>query len=281
MGNFDFSSFLTNAGVLSAVLVLAAMGGLLSERSGVMNIGLEGKMLSSTCVTALVALSTGNPWLGLLGGIITAILMSMIHGILTQTYGIDHIISGMAINLIAVGGTKFLYGKVMSSSGRGSFASLPVSTYEFMAALCVASVAFMLWRTRPGFRLLAVGNDPDKARAVGLNPVQIRFTSLIVTGICCGISGALIVTNAGGFTDNMTAGKGFVALAALILGGWRPVPVLLACLGFGAIDAAQLQFQGVAKIPSEVWNAMPYVITLVAIALFSSRFRAPSGLGTP
>ncbi len=279
MGSFDLASFMTNTAVLAAILILAAMGGLTSERSGVMNIGLEGKMLGASCVVAIIAAKTGNAWIGLGAGILTAVALSMLHGLLTQAYRLDHIISGMAINLIAVGGTKFMYGKLADSSARSGFPSLPANFYEAVAITVAVSLAIYIARFKGGLRLLAVGNDPDKSRQVGLNPVSIRYTSLVATGVFCGLSGALIVTNAGGFTDNMTAGKGFIALAALILGGWRPIPVLIACITFGLIDAAQLQFQGVAKIPSEAWNAMPYLITLVAIAVMNSRNRAPAGLG--
>lgn len=281
MGNFNFASFIDNAAILTAILVLGALGGLTSERSGVMNIGLEGKMLSGACACAVVASSSNNAYFGVLAGIIVASLLSLVHWLLTQHYQIDHIISGMAINLVSIGGSKFAYGKLMGGAGRSGFPMVSTLVYEIVALLAVAGVTAYVLKTRGGLRLWAVGNDPDKTRLVGINPVKVRMWSLVWTGIFCGIAGGLLVTNAGGFTDGMTAGKGYIALAALILGGWRPVPTLIACLGFGMIDGLQLQFQGVLGIPSEAWNALPYLLTLVTIAALYSKNRTPAGLGQP
>ncbi len=275
--------WLVNTAVMAAPLVLAAMGGLLSERSGVMNIALEGKMLMAACTLALVGASTGNAVLALFSAIGVATLMSLGHYLLTQTYKIDHVVSGMALNALALGGAKFLSDKFGDPTK--SVAFLPIEVYIGSALLLPVILGLWLAKTRAGLRLLAVGNSPEKCRQIGLNPLVVRFGALIGTGLCCGLSGAMIVTNAGQFGEYVTAGKGFIALAALILGGWRPIPTLIAAIGFGLIQAVQLQLQGVklgaAEIPSEVWNGLPYLATLVALIVLGSKSRAPAGMGQP
>lgn len=283
----DFSAGLLAATALglSAPLVLAAMGGLASERSGVMNIALEGKMLTAACVAALASSATANPYLGALLGVLAAVAMSLVHAVLTQAYRIDQIVSGMAINALALGGTRFLDQKFTDTTRGSEIPQLPMEVYFALAAAAPFVLALYLARTRGGLHLLAVGNDPDKCRQMGVEPIAVRYRALIATGVLCGIAGVLLVTNSGRFIDGMTAGKGFIALAALILGGWRPIPVLLACLVFGTFDALQLQLQGTkllaADLPSEFWNALPYVVTLLALAGLGAKSRSPSGLGKP
>jgi len=270
--------------VLSAPLILAAMGGLASERSGVINIGLEGKMLISSVVVWLVAVSTKNAALGLAAGVGAAILLSLLHWLLTQKYAVDHIVSGMAINAIAFGGSNFL-DKRFTDPKQVDFPRLPTQAYWIFAIV----IPFLIWiylkKTRGGLRLLAVGNDPDKSRQMGVSPVAIRFVSLIATGIFCGLAGALIVSNTGSFNDGMTAGKGFIALAALIIGGWRPLPALGACVFFGMLQQLQIQYQNVpivgVEIPNWVWLSLPYAVTIVVLAGFLGKDRTPAGLGKP
>lgn len=268
---------------LAIPLVLAAMGGLTSERSGVMNIALEGKMLTAACVTGLAGHFTQNAFLGLAFGVAAAIIMSLLHGLLTQVYRIDHIVSGMAINALAFGGTRYFDNRYASMTQGNEVPHLPLTFYYGVALALPIVLALYLARTRGGLRLLAVGNDPSKSRQMGVNPLSVRYWSLVATGVFCGLAGASILTNSGRFIDGMTSGKGFIALAALILGGWRPLQALAACLVFGAFDALQLRFQGTnligADIPSEAWNALPYVVTLIALAGFGAKSRAPAGLG--
>ncbi len=270
---------------LTAPLILAGLGGLTSERSGVMNIALEGKMLSAACATALVGTATGSPLLGLLAGLVAAILLSLLHGVLTQMFRIDHIISGMGINLLAVGLTSLLAKALTDPDASGRSPMFPIQIYWVLSLAATLLMVFYLKRTKGGLHLLAVGNSPSKSRQMGLEPVRVRYFALIATGVFCGIAGALIVTNAGSFTDNMTAGRGYIALAALILGSWRPVPMLLACTLFGFLEALQLQLQGsqffAADIPSTFWSALPYLVTLVALAGLLGRSRPPAGLGEP
>ncbi len=268
---------------LSAPMILAAMGGLTSERSGVMNIALEGKMLTAAIVTALCAATFHNAWLGVGCGVVAAILMSLLHGLLTQGFRMDHIISGMAINLLAVGGARFLDQAFQGTTRGDEFPQTPLIWFTIAAYAAPLVVMIYLRQTRGGLWLLAVGNHPDKARQSGVEPVRVRYAALVATGVFCGLSGAMIVTNSGRFVDNMTAGRGFIALAALILGGWRPIPAFAACLVFGFFDALQFKLQGVPVagilFPSEFWNALPYVMTLLALAGLGSRSKAPPGLG--
>jgi simple sugar transport system permease protein len=162
---------------------------------------------------------------------------------------------------------------------------LPLPAYLLIAFASPFLIGLYLKTTKGGLRLFAVGNAPDKSRRLGVDPGPIRFWAQVATGILCGLAGALIVSNTGGFTDGMTAGRGYIALAALILGGWRPIPVLLACLLFGGFEATQLQLQGTklfgALLPSEFWSAVPYVVTIVALAGFLGRSKPPAGLGKP
>ncbi len=282
---------MTNASLLvastitmSVPLVLSAMGGLTSERAGVMNIGLEGTMLGSACAVAFVGSATQNAWLGLAAGLIVGILLMLIHAVLTQAFQVDHIISGMAINALALGGSSFISKAFLTESSH-RVAVFGIQVYWCLALASVAFLAYYLRSTRGGLRLLAVGNDPEKSRQMGLNPVAIRYLALIATGVLAGLAGALILSNAGSFTEGMTGGRGFIALAALIIGGWTPIRTLIACIGFGVFEAIQLQLQGTqlagAHIPTEFWTSLPYLVTLIALAGFLGKSRPPAGLGKP
>ena len=270
---------------LGAPLVLAAMGGFTSERGGVINIALEGKMLMGACVTALVGTATGSAWMGLLAGIAASTALSLFHWLITQSYRVDHVVSGMAINAVALGGTNFLDKAITNPSASHEIPRYPIEIYYGLALLVPLTLWFVAKHTRAGLHLLAVGSDPDKARQMGVSPGHVRFAGLLATGLFCGLAGAMLVTNAGRFTDGMTSGRGFIALAALILGGWRPLPAMLACVGFGFATALQLQLQGTplmgATIPSEVWQILPYVVTVIALAGALGKSRAPAGLGKP
>jgi simple sugar transport system permease protein len=280
----ELLQLLANTVVLSAPLVLAALGGLLSERSGVINIGLEGVMLTSACSTAIVGVATGSAVLGLAAGVGAGVLMSLLHALFTQAFSIDHIVSGMAINALAIGGTNFS-AKALAELSHERVPVYPNWAYYTLALAATIWIGFYLKRTRGGLHLLAVGNDPDKSRQMGLNPIKVRYLALVGTGVLAGLAGILIVSNAQSFSDQMTAGRGFIALAALILGGWRPWPALAACLLFGLFSALQLQLQGTrilgADIPYDAWKALPYLVTIIALAGFLGRNRAPAGLGKP
>lgn len=271
--------------LLASPLALAAMGGLLSERSGVMNIGLEGKMIGGACATAFVAVVSGSLAWGVAAGIGVAVLLSLVHVGLVSAFRLDHIVSGMAINALALGGTSFVAERMNRLGVTDSMPAAPIPVFLVVGMGVPLALAWALRATRPGIHLLAVGNDPDKSRQMGLSPERVRLFALVLTGVLCGLAGALIASSAGRFVDGMTAGRGFIALAAMILGGWRPVPALLASLAFGGFEALQLQLQGTAlfgaQLPPEAWNALPYTVTLLALALMWGKGRAPAGLGKP
>lgn len=277
-------SMLQNTLTFSAPLILAALGGLTSERSGVINIGLEGKLLAAACATALVSQSTGNAAVGLLAGLVCGVLVSWLHFTLTQLFRIDQVISGMSINALAIGATS-LVAKTFSKLASEKMAALPIAAYWIAAYTACVGVWWYLRSTKGGLRINAVGQDPDKSRQMGVSPGPVRFIALTWTGVFCGLGGAVIVTNAGSFSDGMTSGRGYIALAALILGGWRPLPSLAACVLVSFFDALRLQFQGApfmgVTVPGEAWNALPYLVTLLAVAGLLGKFKAPAGLGKP
>lgn len=280
----DLSLLIQGTLVLSAPLILAAIGGFFSERSGVINIALEGKMLISTVTVWLVAISSGNAAVGVAAGVGAAILMSLLHWLLTQKFKVDPIVSGMALNAIAFGSANFL-DKKFTDPGQSGFPKIPSYLFWGFALILPILVWLYVRSTRGGLRLLAVGSDPDKARQMGVFPQRIRAMSLLMTGVCCGLAGALIVSNAGSYTDNMTAGRGFIALAALIIGGWRPLPALAACIVFGMFQQMQIQLQGTKllgiEFPRELWLCLPYIATIIALAGLLGKNRTPAGLGKP
>lgn len=267
---------------LAAPLILAAMGGYTSERCGVINIALEGKMLTAACVAAVVTQAFG-PFVGLVTALVAAILLSLLHWLATQHYGIDHVISGMAVNAFALGGTDFAYKKWGASGSDTALGHFPTAAFYLIAIVS----PFLLWAftkyARSGWRMVAVGSDPDKSRLAGIEPLRVRLLGLIATGVFTGLAGTLLFSELGGFSENMTAGKGYIALAALILGGWRPLPAMAAAVVFGFFSAVQLSLQGTAllgaTIPSQAWSALPYLVTIVAMAGFIGKNRTPGGLG--
>lgn len=248
-----------------------------------MNIALEGKMLMACVLTAAVALKTGNAWAGLGAGICGAVIASLLHYILTQTYRIDHIVSGMAINALAFGTSNFIDRGYISKAPSTKFPHVAEGFFLALAITLPVLIWIFMAKTKGGLWLRAVGESPDKARQMGISPKRVRLYALLATGVFCGLAGSLVVSSAGSFVDQMTAGRGFIALAALILGGWRPLPALIACVVFGFFDSLQIQLQGTelagAKLPPEFWKALPYLATLAALCGLVGRNRAPSGLG--
>jgi len=269
---------------LSTPLILAAMGGYTSERSGVINIGLEGMMLSAACVSALAGAKYGAVP-AVVAALLTATVLSLLHWLATQKYRIDHVVSGMVVNALAAGGTDFFFKKFSDPTRDGGIPALPADAYRYLAIALPFAIAIYVLRTRAGLRLLAVGNDPEKSRLMGVDPLRVRFAGLVATGVFTGLAGAYLVANTGNFTDNMTAGRGYIALAALILGGWKPLPTLAACLVFGFFTALNLTLQGTKPfgldIPNQAWSSLPYVVTVIALAGFLGRNRTPAGLGKP
>lgn len=285
---------------LATPLVLAALGGMFSERSGVINIALEGKMLAGAFAAAAVTYAAdakfGNasPWVGLLAGAAAGLLLAAIYAVVCIKYKADQVVSGAAINILMIGIPGFLSGAFFLSSG--STPQIPkehlLPQTAWIVGLTILVLVFISWyvmyRTPFGLRLRAVGEKPEAADAAGVSVARIRYSGVLIAGILAGIGGAyLSIGQSSLFTRNMTAGRGFIALAALIFGKWRPVQTLLACLLFGFTEAISIQMQGAVKLPSgedipvQFIQMVPYVLTIIVLAGFIGSSRPPRALGVP
>lgn len=273
---------------LATPLIFAAMGGLLSERSGVVNIALEGKMLVGAFAAGVVAYATGSPWLGLWGGALAGAALAALYAVCVLPLRANQIVAGTGINMLAMGLVPFA-GKILYDV-TGSTPALAIDQRFALAPLPIAfaavlMIAVMMRTTRFGLWLRFAGEHPAALAAAGVNVARIRWASVVGAGFFAGLGGAsLSIFLASSFSRNMTAGRGFIALAALILGKWRPLPALLACLLFGFADAVQIRLQGLelgglGKIPVQFIQILPYLVTLVVLAGFVGRARAPKALG--
>jgi ABC-type uncharacterized transport system permease subunit len=302
---------------LAAPLILCAMAGLFSERSGVVDIGLEGKMLAAAFASAAVAAMTGNVWLGLLAGVFVSVMMALLHGFACITHRGNQVVSGLAINILASGLTVTLGiawfargGQTPPLTGEARFSpiDLPgaesvqewpligalyselVSGHNLLVYLALLSVPFTYWvifRTRFGLRLRAVGENPQAVDTAGISVAWLRYRAVIMAGVLCGLAGAYLSTAQGaGFIREMSAGKGYMALAALIFGKWKPAPALFACLLFGFLEALATRLQGVplpivGEVPVQFMQALPYVLTVILLAGFIGKAIAPKAIGVP
>lgn len=276
---------------LTTPLLLAALGGLFSERAGVINIALEGLMLAGAFTAAAVTHFVGNPWIGLLAGIAAGMLIAGIHAVACITFRADQVVSGTAINILMLGIPPFLSGALFLSSG--STPQIPKENLLRIAPIVIAVLLvpltwYVLSRTRFGLRLRAVGENPEAADAAGVSVNRMKYAGVLLSGALAGIGGAyLSIGQSSLFTRNMTSGRGFIALAALIFGKWRPVQTMLACLLFGFTEALTIQMQGVFKLPSgeeipvQFIQMVPYVLTIIVLAGFIGHSRAPRSLGIP
>jgi general nucleoside transport system permease protein len=297
--------------------VLAALGGLFAERSGIVDIAIEGKMLAAAFAAAATAAVAGSAWVGLAAGLAAAVALALAHGVACITYQGNQVVSGMALNitvsgLTAVlgnawfqqgGQTPLLGGAArfvpMQLPGATALAGVPglglvygeiVSGHNvlvYAAVLAVPGVAWLVYRTRFGLRLRAVGESPGAVDTAGVSVAGTRYRALVFSGVLCGLAGAyLSIAHNAAFIRDMSAGKGYLALAALIFGQWRPVPTLGACLLFAFADAAQARLQGtplpvVGVVPVQLIQALPYVLTVALLAGFVGRAVAPRAIGVP
>jgi len=302
---------------VSAPLILAALAGLFSERSGIVDISLEGKMLAGAFAAAAIAAISGSAWLGLLAAIATSIVLALLHGFACITHRGNQVVSGVAINILAAGLTMVLGlhwfkegGQTPRLDNEARFLSLDLpgaqavadipylgSFYEelisghnilvYLAFLMVPLTYWVVYKTRFGLRLRAVGENPNAVDTAGISVVKIRYMAVICCGVLCGIAGAYISTaHNAQFIRDMTAGQGFIALAALIFGKWRPLSVMFACLLFGFLDALAVRLQGVAvpgigEIPVQFIEALPYLLTVILLAGFIGKAVAPKASGIP
>ena len=272
---------------MASPLIFAAMGGLLSERSGVMNIALEGFMLIGAFSAAVGAHYTGNPLLGLLIGAIAAGLASTIHAFWCVSLRGDQIVAGTAINLLGIGVPAFLLLRLFGTAGRSpSVEKLPSLTRGLnvlvpAAFLVVPIVAYLLYRTKPGLRILAAGEHPRAAESVGIAVDRYRYACVIASGVLAGIGGAFLsIGDVSFFTTGMTNGRGFIALAAMVFGNWKPFGTLGAALFFGAAQAVQIQAQATGlPVNKELIIALPYLLPLLALTGLVRNSTPPAGLG--
>ena len=276
---------------LSTPLILAALGGLFSERSGVINIALEGMMLAGAFTAAAATYAAGNPFIGLAAGMAAGTLIAGIHAIACIRYKADQVVTGTAINILMLGLPAFLSGAFFLSSG--STPQIPKEQLIPRLPMLIAFVLvplswYVLYKTPFGLRLRSVGENPEAADAAGVPVARMRYAGVLLSGVLAGIGGAyLSIGQSSLFTRNMTSGRGFIALAALIFGKWRPFQTLFACLLFGFTEAISIQMQGVVKLPSgedipvQFIQMVPYVLTIIVLAGFIGSSRPPKALGIP
>lgn len=287
MGDFFTLALISATFRMATPLIFAAMGGLLSERSGVMNIALEGMMLTGAFFAVAGTHWTGNPWIGLLIGIFSAGVASAIHAFWCITLRGNQIVAGTAINLIAAGLTAFLIQLIWGrAGGTDAVERLPnvfgINVLIPVAILLVPLVHFGLFRTRQGLHVMASGEHPQAAESVGIDVVRNRYVAVIASGLLAGTGGAFLsIGDLSYFTLDMTAGRGFIALAAVIFGGWTPFGALGATLLFGAASAVQIQAQATPDFPvsSDLLVALPYLLTLIAVTGLVRNVQGPEGLG--
>src|SRR5215207_7610317 len=274
---------------LATPLLLAALGGMFSERAGVINIALEGLMLAGAFTAAAVTWYAGSPWVGLASAVLAGAAIAGVHAVASIRYRADQVVSGTAINILMTGVPALLSGAFFLSSG--STPQVPKEnlipwTPIIVGFALVPLTYYVLFYTPFGLRLRAVGENPEAADAAGVSVNLMRYAAVLLSGALAGIGGAyLSIGQSSLFTRNMSAGRGFIALAALIFGKWRPVQTLLACLLFGFTEAVAIQLQGVhfggEEIPNQFIQIIPYVLTIVVLAGFIGTSRAPRALGTP
>ena len=281
---------------LATPLVWAAIGGLYSERSGVINVALEGLMLAGAFTAAAVTFYAASPWVGLAAAMVAGAVVASVLAVVCIRFQANEVVAGTAINILFLGLPGVLSGALFTSSGSTPQIVQenlvpdigPVSMLSVLALVVVLATSYVLYRTPFGLRLRAVGENPEAADAAGVRVERLRYTAVILSGVLAAIGGAyLSIGQSSLFTRNMTAGRGFIALAALIFGKWRPVQTMLACLLFGFADAVTIQMQGVAKLPSgedipvQFVQMIPYLVTIIVLAGFIGHSRAPGALGVP
>jgi len=301
---------------LATPLLLACLAGLFSERAGIFDIGLEGKMLGAAFAAGAFAAVTGSAWVGLLAGVLVSCLLALIHGLASITLKGNQLISGVAINFLASGLTALIGQNWFGMGGQTpqlqpsqrflelqwpfveTLAPVPLigPIYEhlisghnilvYLALLAVPATWWILYRTRFGLRLRAVGENPGAVDTAGVSVVRLRYAAVLIAGVLCGIAGAYLSTAmAAGFNREMTAGKGFIALAALIFAKWRPWPALAACLLFGALEAIGIRYQDIRigdfVVPVQFMQALPYILTVVILAGFVGKAIPPKAGGRP
>lgn len=289
-------------------LILCALGGVFSERSGVVNVGLEGIMIMGAFFAIAGTKATGNPWIGVLCAVIASVLIALVHAFLSIHLKADQVISGTAVNLFAAAFTSFLIYKLYNLHGQtDAVTALPYPKYfivkhfsnpfmvgigrffdeldwfVFLAIILVLVANYVLYKTPIGLRIRSVGEHPKAAETVGISVYKIRYACVLMSGVLGGLGGSYIsLVTIKLFREGMVSGKGFIALAAVVFGNWKPLGAMWACLLFGFAEAFQIVAQGFGwKLPTELYSAIPYILTMLALAGFVGKTQAPAADGTP
>jgi ABC-type uncharacterized transport system permease subunit len=288
--------FLAAALRISVPYALAAVGAAFSERGGVINIALEGLMLNGALAYTLGAWATSNPWVGLLCAVVAGLLTAALHAVATIAFRADQITSGLGINLMAAGLTRVVLSAVFHSTSNSSrVVGVPLipgldripALGEVLAAplvlgtlVIVALAQAGLFRSVFGLRLRATGERPEAAATLGLSVPWIRVRGVLISGALAALAGAYLASEQHSFTDGMTGGRGYIALAAMIVGKWTPLGAAAACLLFGSAEALQITLQGSA-FPNELLQMLPYLVTVLALAGLIGRATPPRAIGVP
>jgi simple sugar transport system permease protein len=272
--------------------LFAAAGGVVTERAGLIGLTLEGYMLGGAFAAALGSYYGHSAWFGVFAGVLGGVLLGLVYGVSAIRFRADQVVVGIAINLLAIGLTRFFlrfaFGSSSNSprvpgfggeqSGTG-LAALAANPMIWLGIIAIPVVGWILYRTPFGLRVRAVGEHPAAATSVGISVSRVRYAAAVLSGALAGLGGVYLVLDQHQFTDQMTAGRGFIALAATIFGRWDPSRVGLACLLFAAAEALQIQLQGAQLVPSQFVEMIPYLLTIVALAGVVGRAVAPASLG--
>ena len=281
-------SFLTQMIRIAVPYLFAASGGVIAERSGIISLSLEGYMLTGAFSATLGAHYSGSAWIGLLAGILGGLIFGLIHAVATIRYRADQVVTGIAINLLAIGVTRFFLKLAFASSSNsprvnGFGGNIAMHGFDnpllWMGLLVAPVLAFVLYRTPFGLRVRAVGEHPAAAESLGIKASGIQYVAVAISGMLAGLGGVFLALDQHQFTDQMTAGRGFIAVAAVIFGRWDPVRAALACLLFAAAETLQIQLQGTQLIPSQFVEMIPYLLTIIALAGVVGRAVPPAALG--
>lgn len=300
-----FVAFITATLRIATPLIFAALGGVITEKSGVTNVGIDGIMIFGAFFAIVGTQTTGSPVLGLLIGALAGALIALLHAFLSITLRADQVISGTAINMLAVGIPSLLLWMIFQRQGQSdtvpkieyspqikeAIMKVPVvgpfiadlNYFVFLALILAFLLHFLLNKTRWGLRLRAVGEHPEAADTLGISVMATRYKAVILSGILAAIGGATLAVVSGNlYREGMINGRGFIAIAAMIFGNWTPIGALLASLLFGAAEALQIYGQSLGlNLPSELYYALPYILTMITVTGFVKKSRAPKAIGKP
>jgi ABC-type uncharacterized transport system permease subunit len=284
----DFSvilAFLFKGLEISGPIAFAALGAVFSERSGVINIALEGFMAVTAFTIVWGSIAFQSIWMGLLVAIVTGVIMSLIHAVATITYRVNQIVSGVAINIMAVGIGRFLSQNIFNQETQSQLnpylfpTVFGINSFAFALIPITAICWFVLFRTRFGLRLRAVGENPEAADTLGINVYLMRYSGVMLSGVMCGLAAAVLYPAK--WVNGMTGGRGFIALAAMIFGRWHPVGAVLAALLFGYADTFRIMFETKIPIPSQFVQMLPYVLAILVLVGMMGKAKAPAADGKP